>query len=455
MRNPTLSRRASLFCLLAATPGLSPLAADGNRDAAVYSVVAVMLLVVIAFLAFLWLTQRRFLDACQTGQQLELFQRSPAGLPEGTIRGTMGLLIVLVSLLLVLLPLLTGSEQLKVPEMLTGILGSVIGFYFGSRGNESAVQAAVAAAAPQAAVQVKEIRQQLDQATQVAQTNDATRLLDKTQAVLRAAGVVIDLLPGEQGQTLRGASRKLEQGIAAVRALTANDPAGALAKAQELFAGAEQADPLKEVIGRAAQSVAPLLARAIPGAAPVALLGSVLGIGLKLAGDSYQKWKARVLDLPISPVIFAFPEVDSNTGYSMIENVPALRQAFEARLADNDREFLAQFARDLLSAEVDADTLRERYGAGFETPAAFDDALEQARRVALDRQLEARIQGQAPALLAPAGSYGKLVGALDQIGADERARTDLDQAVLVVEGLQNAGLPVADMLQQTLEEASK
>lgn len=53
----------------------------------------------------------------------------PLGLPAGSIRAVIALLFVMTILLY-------GGESTKLPEWLTGIVGTIIGFYFGDRTSE-------------------------------------------------------------------------------------------------------------------------------------------------------------------------------------------------------------------------------------------------------------------------------------------------------------------------------
>lgn len=87
-----------------------------------------MAVIVIAFLLYLKHLQKTYLETCTQEKQLALFFQSPAGLPEGTIRGVIAMLIVTASMLFLALP----NNQF--PDVLVGILGTIIGFYFGARG---------------------------------------------------------------------------------------------------------------------------------------------------------------------------------------------------------------------------------------------------------------------------------------------------------------------------------
>jgi hypothetical protein len=69
-------------------------------------------------------------------------EKEPCGLPPGTIRSTMGLLIVIVGytvlsfLAIYFVINKEYSNALGIGGMLATTLGSVVGFYFGSRGKQ-------------------------------------------------------------------------------------------------------------------------------------------------------------------------------------------------------------------------------------------------------------------------------------------------------------------------------
>jgi hypothetical protein len=63
----------------------------------------------------------------------------PFGLPNGTVRGVIALAITAVSLYLF-------ATAQAVPEALLAVNGLVIGNYFGARGQDNAIQSAIAGA---------------------------------------------------------------------------------------------------------------------------------------------------------------------------------------------------------------------------------------------------------------------------------------------------------------------
>src|SRR5690606_13568457 len=86
-----------------------------------------------AGLLYLWRLQVRFLHACQTTADLELFAERPAGVPSGSVRSVLALFIVFVTISLFALSMLPAPLRVNFPDVLSGILGTVLGFYFGAR----------------------------------------------------------------------------------------------------------------------------------------------------------------------------------------------------------------------------------------------------------------------------------------------------------------------------------
>jgi hypothetical protein len=71
--------------------------------------------------------------------------KEPLGMPKGTVRAIITILVVFSYLIFVgfsLFATVYMKATFEIPTYLTGILGVVIGYYFGSRGKEDKVEAA-------------------------------------------------------------------------------------------------------------------------------------------------------------------------------------------------------------------------------------------------------------------------------------------------------------------------
>ena len=124
------------------------------------------------FFVYMWFLQSRYYGACKEQNNLLLFSQSPAGLPSGTIRAVLALLIVILGLVLVVLSFFHQDKR-NVPETITALLGTIIGFYFGSR--------AATGGGGEAEGQVQEMQTQRDEAVKAKDTGDVGTLISKIQ----------------------------------------------------------------------------------------------------------------------------------------------------------------------------------------------------------------------------------------------------------------------------------
>src|SRR5262245_1948057 len=187
--------------------------------------VAIFILIVLTIVGFLWylfITQRRFFLACQEQKDLALFANTPAGLPVGTIRSVLALSIVLTGLFLLTL---TFFSSRPAPEALTAILGTVLGFYFGSRtatheGDEGA------------SGRVKQIEAERDQAIKEKDSGQAGSMIRKVEKGITLAKTVTAVLPGSMQEKYADVVGKMEQGLDVAKTLASGgNVAEAAAKA--------------------------------------------------------------------------------------------------------------------------------------------------------------------------------------------------------------------------------
>jgi hypothetical protein len=319
---------------------LVPTTAWAQQPAKDYALPFLFLLFVVAVGAvvgrWIWTLRRDFVGLLNQGEATDplaratLFRDSSAGLPEGTIRAALALLVVAI-----LLPALVLSSALGLSG--TGeigtILGGILGFYFGTRsgGGEAegfrrqaesfmqvartqeaaartaedarvtAEQAAATARAEatSAAAAVEGIRTAAIVETQ-AQASQASQLEARARDALAVARAVAGLLPagGAVAGTIATAAATLEEAVAArpaiERALADPNPASiaaALGAARATLArageGSELAERLGGVLGvlQQASSAAATLRGGPPDPAALmaeaaALLGRTEGAGL-------------------------------------------------------------------------------------------------------------------------------------------------------------------------------
>lgn len=440
------------------TPSEGPPASQGQI--LVIATVAVLLLVLLGSLLFMYVMQRRFFVACLERDELKIYARSPAGLPEGTIRSMLAFLIVGVSLYFLGLVVFSEETRAKFPDLLSGILGSVLGFYFGTRTGGREPNEALAD-------QVGELRAERDRAVEVKDqavsaqqgaleekhSQDAEGWRSKVQKGIVLTRTVAALLPKEMGQKYVDLADRLGKGLEVVDGLMGRSgtAAEAAAKGAELFTEFKTRNPVLEIVARALKSFGPMLATALPGVAPFALITAIVGAGIKLGGARYQIWKARILHLPFSPAVIPLQVVDANTGFGLIQQCPIFRKAFEAELLNNDRPFLKSLIDEFLR-EPDTDALWKKHRRRFESRSAFEEGLSELRRAAADAELEQDVALVAADLLKNAGGYRAVVGAVDRIHQDPEALANLDAVMLAAEGLHRNNEPVLDILKKVEAE---
>ena len=286
------------------------------------------------------------------------FNTLPMGLPRGTVRAILALIIVFGSIIFLAISLINGADY-KFPETLSGILGAILGFYFGkgTGADDGTAVKAVAAAAADA----KQARDQAADATQQAQTaqqqvsdaqaqtqqveQDKTAIkatadqlagvhLDTVQATLKQAAdfstVLSGVLPGQIGRDIGAAAGGLTATAAAVADLQSGDVSGAVAKASDLLASATPNLPVVQVLTKAVAALAPVIGTVFP---PLTLITTIIGVGSKLGAVAYAHWIARVMDAPYTPAQFSPSLIDSNAAVTLVEQVPVLAKSLRRGVA--------------------------------------------------------------------------------------------------------------------------
>lgn len=397
----------------------------------------IMAAVVIAFLLYLRHLQKTFLDTCVKEKQLALFFQSPAGLPEGTIRGVIAMLIVTASMLFLALP------DNKFPDVLGGILGTIIGFYFGARGGQgkdgdSAVLQ-----------QAKDATTERDKAISQQQESKTDSMLETLSTGVDMARAVAGLLPKEVGSKYVELADKVEKGVNVAKGLMGDgniaDALKAVTKTQSTL---DQDAPLTDIVGSAVKTFGATLGTFMP---PAALIAAVVAGTVKLTGIFYQKWKARILHMPFSPAAgLTLEPVDDNTGFMLLRQSPLFRAAFQAQL--ENPKFLKDAVNDFIG-NANPDQLFEKYAelGVFQTIQQFEEGLDQFHRAAADRELKSLILARDPAMFGSTGGYESVMQAIDKLHENPDALKDLDSLIVVTEKLQAEDKPVAGMITKILE----
>lgn len=418
-----------LFMILA-----SPVYAAGEGGSIygrVAGSVAFLVLIIGGFLVYMTILQKRFFEGCKEEKQLTIFFQSSFGLPEGTIRAVIALIIIIASLALVVLSFF-GVTGEKFPEVLGGILGTVIGFYFGSK---------VTSKDEAARVQIDELKTQRDDVQTAKDSTESETLLGKIKKGLALSKTVSVLLPEDARKKYDGLISNLEQGATVVEGLTKDgDLQRAIAKGQELFDLFKKENPVRDTFTKALQSFGGLLGGSVPA---LMVITTVVGVGVKLIGVAYEKWRTRILNAPFSPSVTPLEVVDANTGFLLLRMSPEFKSVFTPELEGNDRAFM-EFALSLFRQD-DVEPFWSKYKDRFESRAQFEEGLKEFHQAAVDLELD-------PALFAQAGGVRPFMDSVKKINQDPEAQANLHALVTVVEGLQQKGEPVLSIFEKVQKE---
>jgi hypothetical protein len=414
---------------------------------------AIMFLIVIAAGALFYMQrlQKRFFDACREDRQLQLFFESPAGLPSGTVRAVLALIIVVVSLFLIAMQFFGAAElDAGVPEALTTLLGAVVAFYFATRVSQTAGDGA-------AQSQIESFKAQRDEALRSAETEQADTRLGKLRKGLAVVTAASSLLPKAVREKYVPVVEKIQTGLRTAENLLGSDnPEGAREVAAGAFDDFARNNPVVAVLSKAKDSFAPVLSTLGMTAAPVAIALAVVGIGVRLGGAKYQRWKQRILHAPLLPDTVALTAVDATIGDSLLRANPVLAAAYKPELEAGNRKFIKDAANALLTLDMDslwAHYRRDETGnERFESRQQLEDAVEAFRRVKADFDLRPEVPAD---LLTAFGGYDQLLSAVDAIHEHPEAQADLDELMTISDGLMQQGQPVMKILENAAKEVEK
>lgn len=401
-------------------PSLSALQFDDKTASGLRLVVAVLIFAVgIAAAVFLWWLSSRFFGLIE-GKSLDAaglaaVKDLPMGLPEGTVRAVLALVVAVVGLPLLLFSNVVGMDP-AIAGYINGIVTGVFGFYFGTRttgvpaqavdkiaeANREAIQQTKAAAsaketASQAQNAAESARQELGEAQQRVDENsgqldraskfDTTlstvkRHLGVAKTVLVTLGPLLPkgLLPDDLDKTIDAADRAVSavQGVTAATASA--DQLSALTDAFESLTGSDKS-PLGALLGKAApllQNVLP----AIPGLGAAAGLATLIGLGVKLGSSQFQRWRARVLAAPLAQGLIEFGALSPELVRSALSRSPLLRD----KLADQPPGDVNGTLLDAVLRDDGPQRLLAAYGpagslaAGLLTEAEVDAGLAELRQ---------------------------------------------------------------------------
>ena len=405
-----------------------------NADLALVAVViGIVVLIGIAVFVQILVLQRRFFSACKESGDLELYSQSPFGVPAGTIRSILAMTIVFASLAYVSLSML---GEFKFPEIMGGILGTVLGFYFGTRSSAGVARDKSVAA-----------ELQREKAVEAVNENKLTGLMNKAREGVGIAKILARVLPGSVGAKLGEVAVLADKSLAVAGGLAGAGQTGeALAEVGKAVSVLQQDSPVRTVLKSAMGSFGKV-AGAVPALAIVAV---VITIGARLTGAAYARWKSRVLDAPYTPELFPATVIDAAVAISIVRRAPVFTEAFATELQDGNRKYLRDLVRDALRDDARAALwARDDVAGRFEDLQQLEVGIEQVQRAAMTGEV---LKDVAPEWVAPAGGSSQLFAAIDSINGDEDAQRDLDTIVLMASRLAGEGQPVERIFKDAIEE---
>jgi hypothetical protein len=436
--------------LLTPDAGLAAANSDANEKVQMdWKLLALSVFVLVGTLAgmlcYMWQLQKQYRDACIKANQLNMYIETPAGLQTGTVRSFLTFFIVVLSMYMVLLSAFNVYE--RVPEIVAAAFTAVLGFYFGTRSSSRTGESALVK-------DLKKVQQEKDALEKKEETLEVDTLMDKVKKGIKVASAATDLLPESVKKKYESPLKTLKMGEKLADGLLSKGKvSGAIAQLKDTYEDFRSTNPLTAIAKKAVAAfgaVSPI----VPATALVAV---IIGVGAKLAGVKYDKWKARILHAPFSPSVYPLDTVDADFAISRVQKIPELLQAYKEKFETSDpndpykidRPFFKKMAFDFLKKETEA--LKPTYFLPFtfDSEQEFEDAVETFRRSAVDRELSQKIEAD---LFAEANGYEKVVEAIDSLRNDPQASEDLDMLVDVVDGLNQQGAPMAAIAEKIKEE---
>lgn len=401
-----------------------------NQFVVPLGVIAVVGVGVITYAIFL---QRRYLALCREQRALPTFAESPAGLPKGTIRAMLALFIVVVVLSIMgitLLPGAAGENATKYVGALMGVLGTVLGFYFGNRG-AGAEGAGVAAV--QGAVEAR------TRAENELTSGKVGTLVNKVRDGLNTAKLVASVLPGDLGRKAGEFTKTVERGLATVDALTGDGKLDeALGHADRLIGGAGAEHPITSLLKKATGSLGGVLSAMGSAVPAIGLIMAVVSIGSRLGAAAQKRWTAEVMRAPYTPELFSPDVVDVFNGLTLMKSSPVLDRVFRTELQGPNYEFVRRFMRMALSDNA-LTQVWEAFGNRFADQDELEAGLQAFHRGALRLETLKDLAALPKETIDEAGGIQALMATLDKVNDNPDARADLDEIMLAVNRLKKEG----------------
>jgi Ca2+/Na+ antiporter len=408
-----------------------------------------LLIVIAGAIFYMQRLQTRFFKGCMQTDQLQKFFDAPAGLPAGTVRAVLALMIVAVSLFFIIFQVFVLDRGNDIPQGLMTLLTAVVAFYFANR-------AGTQAAAGAFALESQSLQTQRDAAVRGEEQTRAQGLIGKVAKALQVTRAASQFLPPERRQQFDALAERLQAGLSVAENLAGGrDPGGAAVLMDDALSAFSRSNPAFQAIERALPVFTRVLGVGVPA---FGLVAAIVGVGVRIGSARREQWKLRVLHAPLTPATLTVDTVDGLMAQRLLRSVPPLARAFAEELNAGRDDFLARAANDFIGGEVATLWQDERYrftqggDERFDSQLAFEESVYALRRLIADEQLAPYVE---PEWLGPVNSYDSLVAAVDRLHEDEEARARLDEIMLVTDGLMSEGQPVLQIMEKIEEELQR
>ncbi len=368
----------------------------------------------------------------------KLYFQMALGVPDGTIRSALAFLIVFGALLS-LIAAVGGDLGFTVPEGLTGVFGTILGFYFGRAGQTdkamatAALSGATASAekAQQDVVEARKTTQAAQQQLASVKSDQAQQLAAEADAALGIMSKVAAAAPGDVGKSIQDAL------TAARTAVDAAKQAGTPEAMKSALAQIAEKGPTAVILDNATRGLAPL---AQPNLTASAAARAIIDLSLRLPPSIAPCWTARLLRAPYREGLIA-PVIDDAYAKQLMSTVSGSDDLFARLKAQNAAVTPADFVRLVLHEDAAA-SIAERLNvpsddAGVAATVGLlqQRALEFALATSIDAN-EFKVWGGSSAFFA----------ALDKVQASADGLKALDLLMMLVRQARSAGIAASDLL---------
>jgi hypothetical protein len=348
----------------------------------------------LAFAGFLWWVVGRYFALVSSGKELSSLKDLPMGLPEGSIRSLLAMIVAVVGI-----PLLVFSEAMHlngtVSGYLNGIITGVFGFYFGTRAAGSAGQALNQIADAKSRADQAEDERDQAVATADAATSDAAASKQQADAAARSSGFagtvsklnrevgvassILDVIapalpPGILPSGLSTVVNDARSALDTVKGVTSDSVSDGQSQILQTAISAitGSASGSSASLGSLIKTAAPMLSGlAIPGIGAVTALTALISVGFKLGSAEFARWRARVLAAPLAHGLIEFGTVTPDDAHAALLSAPIFAKAFAE---EQDRPGFDADLADAVLRDDAVDRLWQRYGVAKEgQPALFTD----------------------------------------------------------------------------------